>query len=115
VVGQRCGERDQRGVDQGGVLGAAAPFDPGAAGAVVVDAEEPVEVGGAFFAVELSFLTPGVAVGVDGGDQVGAELAQVGGVEALGLGEHRLDAAGPDLGVAGEAVDGAFDDLGLGE
>ena len=33
-----CGQRDQRGLDHGGVLGRAAPLDPGAAGLVVGDA-----------------------------------------------------------------------------
>ena len=46
--------------------------------------------------------------------EAAGELAQLGGVERLGLVEQDLDAAGAEVGVAGQGVDGAFDHLGLG-
>ncbi len=69
--GLGCGEGDQGGFHEGGVLGGAAAFDPGAAALVVGDGEVPVEVGGAFEAVQLALGVPVLTVWVDQGRGVG--------------------------------------------
>ncbi len=109
VGGVGCGQGDQ-----GGVLDGAAAFDPGAAGVVVGDGQVPGEVGGALESVQGLLVAAFVAVGVDDGEQVSGCFAQLGGVQGLGLGEQDLDAACAEVGVAGQGVDGAFDDVGLG-
>ncbi len=79
-----------------------------------VIAQVSTQVGGAFEPVEGSFVAAFVAVGVDHGDEVQRDLLQLGGVELLGVGEQHLHPAGSDVGVAGQPVDRALDDLGLG-
>ena len=97
VGGLGCGQRDQGGLDDRGVLGRAASLDPGAAGLVVGDGEVPAEVGGAFEPVEGFLVAAFVAVGVDHGDQVQGGLLQLGGVEPFGVVEEDLDAAGTQV------------------
>jgi len=100
VAGRGCGEWNQGGLDQGGVLcGAAAP-EPGAAGLVVGDVQVPVEVCGAFEAVEGSFVAPVLTSGVDYGEEAAGELAQFGGVQRLDLTQQHLHSARPQVGVS---------------
>jgi hypothetical protein len=94
LEGLGCGQRDEGGLDQGGVLGGAAALDPGAASLVVGEGEVAAVVGTAFEAVEVLLVAPGLAVGVDDGGEVEAELLERGGVELLGLGQQGLGAAG---------------------
>ncbi len=108
------GEGDEGGFEEGGVLGGAAALDPGSAGLVVGDGQVATQVGGSFETVQGFLVAAFVAVGVDDGGQVECELAELGGVEVLGLGQEDLDSAGAEVGVAGEPVDGSFDDVGLG-
>ena len=113
LVGFGCGEGDQGGLDQGGVLGRAAALEPGTAGVVVGDREVPTQVRDAVEPVEGLFVAAVLAVGVDHTQEPAGELLQVGGVQRLGLTEQYLHPTGADLGVAGQGVDGTFDDLGL--
>jgi hypothetical protein len=94
-----CGQGDQGGLDQGGVLGGAAALDPGAAGLVGGDGEVPGQVGGAFEAVQGLFVAAFVALGVDHGEQSAGELLEVGGVQSFGFGEQDLHPAGPQVDV----------------
>ena len=71
-------------------------------------------MGGAFEPVECFLVAAFVAVGVDHGDQVQGDLLQLGRIEPFGVVEQDLDSAGAQGPVAGEPVDGTFDDVGLG-
>jgi hypothetical protein len=64
------GQRQQGGLDGGGVLDGAAPAQPDATGAVLGDREVAAEVGGAVLAVVVSLGLAFGAVGVDDVDQV---------------------------------------------
>ena len=101
--GDRCGEREQGGAEEGGVLGAAAALDPDAAGAVGGDGEEPVEVGGAFLAVQLAFEGRSVAVGVDHVEDAASGLGEVGGVEPAGFLQQHVFGPARRLGLVGSA------------
>ncbi len=115
-VGLWCGagEGEEGGVEEGAVLGGAAAADPDPAGPVGVDREVSVQVRGAFLAVQRRFESAVDGVGVDHLDQVPTRPGQLGGVEALGVGEHELlpPAAGPLLGR--QVLDGGDDHVGLG-
>ena len=70
-------------------------------------------MGGAFLPVQLLLRTAFVTVGVDAGHQVLGDLAELGGIEGLGLAQHRHHPLGSELGVAGEVLDRVPDDLRL--
>ena len=63
--GLGCGQWDESDLEQGGVLGRAASFDPGTTGLVLGDREIPTQVRDAFEAVEGFLVSACVAVGVD--------------------------------------------------
>jgi hypothetical protein len=111
--GCRGRQRQQRGFEQGAVLGGPASFDPDSAGCVERYREVAGEVGGAFLAVQLAFEASVLGVGVDHVDQVPAGAGQVGGVEVSGMLEEGLFAAGADRGAGREGLDGLHDHLGL--
>ncbi len=89
----RCGEREEGGLEGGGVLEGAAAAEAYAAGAVLGDREVAAQVRGPVGAVE-GFLGVAVgAVGVDHLEEVAGGPGQVGGVEPAGrLEQHRLPA-----------------------
>ena len=107
------GERQQGGLDDGGVLDGAAPAQPDAAGAVLGDGEVAAEVGGAVLAVEVSLGLAFGAVGVDDVDQVARGLGEVACVQPPGLREQGLLGLFPQVRVGGELLDGVHDDGGL--
>jgi hypothetical protein len=70
-------------------------------------------VGGAFLQVQLALELPVRRVGVDHMHQVPTRPREVGGVEAPGMVEECLLAAGSDRRSGREAVDGLDDHVGL--
>ncbi len=107
--GGGLGQREQGGLDGGGVLEGAAAAEPDPAGAVVGDGEEPVVVRGPVGAVEVLL---GVAFGLVGvGDlgQVPGGLGQLGRRQLRGLVEQERLALLPHRSVQGQLLDGGHD------
>ncbi len=93
-----CGQRHERGFEEGAVLGGSAALDADSAGAVADDGEVSAQVGGAFFAVQLPFELPIHGVGVDHMHQMASSAGEVGGIEAPGMLEQGGFTPAPDRG-----------------
>ncbi len=103
------GEREQRGLEGGGVLEGAAALEPDPAGTVLGDREEPAQVRTAVLAVEVLL---GVAFGpvrVDHAGQVAGGPGQLGRGEQPGLLEQEHLRPGPQGRLVGELVDRVHD------
>ena len=96
--GCRCGERHERGFEEGAVLGRSAALDADAAGSVARDREVSAQVRGTFFAVQLPFELPIHRVGVDHMDQMASGAGEVGGIEAPRMLEQGGFTPAPDRG-----------------
>ena len=99
-------ERQQRGHQQGAVLGRPAALQADAAGAVLADREVAVQVGGAFLTFQLGLEAAVDGVGVDDLDQVPPGSGELGGVEVSGLADQDLLAAAADQVTGRQVVDG---------
>ena len=91
-----CGERHERGFEEGAVLGGSAALDPDPAGSVGCDREVSAQVGGTFLAVQLPLELPVHRVGVDHLHQMAAGAGEVGGIEAPGMLEQGGFSPGSD-------------------
>ncbi|HEX6151360.1 MAG TPA: hypothetical protein VFZ39_16405, partial [Nocardioides sp.] len=80
-LGLGFGERQEGGAQGGTVLDAATTADPHPAQAVVGDREAPVEVSGAFLAVQVLLRPLLLTLRVDHRQQVSAGAVQLGGVQ----------------------------------
>ena len=91
------GEGEERGLEEGTVLGRPAAADPDPTGPVLADGQVAVEVGGAFLPLQPGLQPPVDRVGVDDLDQVPTGPGQLGGVEVGRLADHQplAAAAGP--------------------
>jgi len=107
------GEREQGGLEGGGVLDAAPAAEADAAGAVLGDRQEPVEVGGPVGAVEVAFGGGVGPVGIGDREQVPGGLGEVGGGQPGGLVQEQGLGAVPQAGPVREPVHGIDDHRGL--
>ena len=103
--GGGLGERQEGGLDPGGVLDGAAAPDPDAAGTVLGEGEEPAEVRGAVLPLQVLLGLAFGALGVDDVDEVARGLGEVGGVQPPGLVEQLLLRQLPEVGVGGQLLD----------
>jgi hypothetical protein len=106
-------QRQEGGGEEGAVLGGASALQTDPARAVGGDGQEPVVVGGAFLARQLSLQLPVGGVGVDHVHQVPPGPGQLTGVQRPGVVEQGPFAAGPDRLPRRQRCDGGHDHLGL--
>ena len=111
----RCGfgQGEQGGADHLAVLGRAVAPEPDAAGAVADHGQEPLQVRGAFLAVQRGLGGALGTVGVDHRGEVPAGPDQLGRGQGSGLLEQDLLGLGTQRRVGGQRVDRLADDPGL--